>query len=81
MEATPPFDPALLDVIRCPEAVKYTDRGSDPGRLTLVKDCWLVSEDSGNKYPIRSGIPVLLLEEGAKYKNTPVDDLPVPPPA
>jgi hypothetical protein len=40
-----------------------------------------VCEDSGCKYPIRNGIPVLLVEEGEKWKHTAVDDLPVPPPA
>jgi len=81
MQSTPPFDPTLLELIRCPVAVQYKDRGDDPGRLTLVRDSWLVCEDSGCKYPIRNGIPVLLVEEGEKWKHTAVDDLPVPPPA
>jgi hypothetical protein len=33
------------------------------------------------KYPIRDGIPVMLIEEGKKWKETAVEDLPVPPPA
>ena len=73
--------PELLEMLRCPVAVHYTDKGSDPGRLTLVKDYWLVSEESGYKYPIRDGIPVMLVDEGAKWKDVAVDDLPVPPPA
>lgn len=75
------IDPELLEILRCPEAVHYTDKGDDPGKLTLVKDAWLVCEDSGNKYPIRDGIPVMLIEEGQKWRDTAVDDLPVPPPA
>lgn len=70
----------LLDILRCPEAVHYTDKGEDPGKLTLVKDCWLVSIDSGNKYPIVDGIPVMLVEEGQKWRDTAVENLPVPPP-
>jgi uncharacterized protein YbaR (Trm112 family) len=77
----PQIDPELLEILRCPVAVQYKDSGDDPGRLQLVRDYWLVSEESGNKYPIRDGIPVLLVEEGEKWKDTPVDDLPVPPPA
>ncbi len=77
---TPAFDPEFLDLLRCPVAVQDRSLGSDPGRLELVKGCWLVSADSGYKYPIRDGIPILLIEEGAKWKDTPVDDLPVPPP-
>lgn len=79
-DTSPAFDPSMLDILRCPVAVHYTDKGSDPGKLELVKDSWLVSADSGYKYPIRHGIPILLVEEGAKWKDTPVDDLPVPPP-
>jgi uncharacterized protein YbaR (Trm112 family) len=48
--------------------------------LELVKDAWLVCADSGYKYPIRNGIPVMLVEEGEKWQSTAVDDLPVPPP-
>ena len=78
---TSPIDPELLEILRCPVAVHYKDKGADPGRLRLVKGTWLVSDDSGNKYPIRNGIPVMLVDEGARWKDTPEDDLPVPPPA
>lgn len=74
-------DPGLLEILRCPEAVHYTDKGDDPGRLTLVHGCWLVCEDSGYKYPIRDGIPVMLIDVGKKYKDVPAEDLPVPPPS
>ncbi len=74
------IDPELVEILHCPEAVHYTDKGDDPGRLELVHGCWLVSADSGYKYPIREGIPVLLIDVGKKYKEVPVDDLPVPPP-
>jgi uncharacterized protein len=80
-EKTPQIEPELLDLLRCPVAVHYKDKGSDPGKLKLVRDYWLVSEDSGYKYPIKNGIPVMLVDEGAKWKDTPVDDLPVPPPS
>ena len=70
----------LLEILRCPVAVHYTDKGEDPGKLTLVHDCWLVSEDSGYKYPIIDDIPVMKVEVGEMYKDTSVDDLPVPPP-
>ena len=75
------FDADLLDILRCPVAVHLKDKGEDPGRLELVKDCWLVCADSGHKYPIRGGIPIMLVEEGAKWKETAAEDLAVPPPA
>ncbi|MCC6800857.1 MAG: hypothetical protein IT325_12130 [Anaerolineae bacterium] len=75
-----PISADLLEILRCPVAVHYTDRGDDPGRLELVHGCWLVSADSGYKYPIRDGIPVMLVEVGEKYKDVAVEDLPVPPP-
>ena len=76
-----PISPELLEILRCPKAVQSKEYGDDPGRLELVHGCWLVSADSGLKYPICDGIPVMLIEEGEKWKNTAVADLPVPPPA
>jgi uncharacterized protein len=75
------FDESTLEVLRCPVAVHDKSKGDDPGKLEFVRGYWLVSADSGYKYPIRNGIPVLLVDEGAKWKDTAVDDLPVPPPA
>lgn len=71
----------LMKILRCPVAVHYQDKGDDPGRLRLVKDSWLVCDDSGYKYPIRDGIPVMLVDEGEKWKDTPEAELPLPPPA
>ncbi len=68
----------FLEILRCPVAVH--GEGDDPGRLELVHDCWLVSHESGYKYPIRDGIPVMLIEVGEVYKEVAVEDLPVPPP-
>lgn len=75
------INPELLNILRCPVAVHDKSRGDDPGKLELVHGCWLVSADSGYKYPVRNGIPVMLVEEGEKWKDTPVENLPVPPPA
>jgi len=75
------FDPKMLDLLRCPAAVKLNKQpGDDFGKLELYKDSWLISKDSGNKYPIKNGIPIMLIEEGEKYKDTPVDQLPIPAP-
>lgn len=73
------FDPSWLEILRCPVAVQDKSK-PDPGRLELVRDYWLYCAESGYKYPIRSGIPIMLIEEGAKWKDTAVEDLPVPPP-
>lgn len=74
------ISPELLEILRCPKAVQSDQYGDDPGRLRLVKNSWLVSDDSGLKYPIRDGIPVMMIEEGEKWKDVPDDELPVPPP-
>jgi uncharacterized protein YbaR (Trm112 family) len=79
-DTQPPINPDLLELLRCPVAVRQKELGDDPGRLTLVHNCWLVSQDSGMKYPIRDGIPVMLIDEGKKWKDVDVADLPVPPP-
>jgi uncharacterized protein YbaR (Trm112 family) len=71
----------LFEILRCPVAVRYTDKGDDPGRLELVHGCWLVCADSGYKYPIVDDIPIMMIEVGEQYKSVAVEDLPVPPPA
>ncbi|MFQ5576850.1 MAG: Trm112 family protein [Anaerolineae bacterium] len=73
----------LLDILRCPHCVSGDTRkpGDDPGQLTLVKDgTWLVCQeaDCGRKYPIKEDIPVMLIEDGTRWMNTPVDELPAP---
>lgn len=81
-DTPPPISPDLLEILRDPQAIQENGgKGDDPGRLKLVRDAWLVSPDTGYKYPIRDGIPVMLVEEGARWKDTAEADLPVPPPA
>jgi uncharacterized protein YbaR (Trm112 family) len=65
----------LLEILRCPVCVQ-----EQKGALTLVKESWLVCENCGRKYPIVDDIPVMLITEGDKWIDTPVDSLPVPPP-
>lgn len=77
----PPISADLLEILRDPKAIQEGEKyGADPGQLDLVRDAWLVSRDTGYKYPIRDGIPVMLIEEGERWKDTAVDQLPVPPP-
>ncbi len=76
-----PVNPLLLELLRCPVAVRDKSHSADPGRLRLVRDCWLVCDDSGMKYPILDGIPIMLIEEGEKWRSVAETDLPVPPPA
>ena len=75
----------LLNILRCPACVSGPTRkpGTDPGRLALTRDCWLVCQeiDCGRKYPVVDDIPVMLIDTGDKWVHTPVAELPVPPPA
>ncbi len=72
----------LLDILRCPACVSGPNRreGPDPGRLELVNGVWLVCQEEGcnRKYPIRDDIPIMLIEEGDKYRDIPVDQLGTP---
>ncbi len=65
----------LLEILRCPVCVQ-----EGKGELELVKETWLVCHDCDRKYPIRDDIPVMLIEEGDKWREIPVDELPVPVP-
>ena len=72
----------LLDILRCPACVSGPTRreGPDPGRLELLNDVWLVCQEKGceRKYPIRDDIPIMLIEEGDKHRDTPVEELGLP---
>jgi uncharacterized protein YbaR (Trm112 family) len=70
-----PISKDLLDILRCPACVRESD-----GLLELVRNAWLVCQDCGRKYPISEGIPVMLIDEGDKWVDVSVEDLPVPPP-
>jgi uncharacterized protein YbaR (Trm112 family) len=65
----------LLEILRCPNCVREKE-----GLLTFYKETWLICQDCGRKYPIRYDIPVMLIDEGDKWVNVAMDDLPVPPP-
>ncbi|MCU0475273.1 MAG: hypothetical protein MUC99_04010 [Anaerolineae bacterium] len=71
------FNPAHLELLRCPEAVQ---QGGEAGRLTLINPHWVGNATSGNKYPIHNGIPYLIIKEGRRWRDTPDSQLPVPPP-
>ena len=52
----------LLKILVCPE---------DKGPLELVDGGkFLLNPRNGYKYPIRNGIPVMLIEEGKKYRDS-----------
>ena len=67
----------LLEMLRCPHCLS-----SSEGRLLLDKGYWLVCREINcrRKYPIRAGIPVMLAEEGERWIEVQVEDLPIPPP-
>jgi uncharacterized protein YbaR (Trm112 family) len=61
----------LLQILACPAC---------KARVELVKESWLVctNADCRRKYPIRDGIPIMLVEEGDKYRDISVEDLGTP---
>ena len=67
----------LLDILRCPNCVRD---GPEAGLLDHGGN-WLICKDCDRKYPIRDDIPVMLIEEGSRFKDIPSSELPeVPPP-
>ncbi len=54
-------DPELLEILVDP---------GDKGPLELSEDGkWLINPRNGYRYPIRQGIPVMLLDVGQKYRD------------
>jgi hypothetical protein len=73
-----PVSKDLLEILRCPACVSGPDRDktkADPGRLAFIREKWLVCQDCGRKYPVKNDIPIMLIEEGDKFRATPVDQL------
>ena len=58
----------LLAILACPAC---------KSRVELVADKWLVCQnpECRRKYPIKDDIPIMLIEEGDKYVDVPVEDL------
>ncbi len=67
--------PDLLEILRCPACVRETE-----GLLEFYKESWLICKDCDRKYPVVEDIPVMLIDEGDKWKATQKDSLPIPPP-
>lgn len=66
----------LLEILRCPVCVHNEPEG---GHLDK-RGNWLICQDCDRKYPIRDDIPVMLIEEGDRFRAISVDDLPESPP-
>lgn len=65
----------LIEILRCPACVREKE-----GLLEYYRESWFICKECGRKYPIRHDIPVMLIDEGDKWINVAVADLPIPPP-
>ena len=63
----------LYATLRCPHCAREKD-----GLLVLRRASWLVcqEESCGRKFPIRNRVPVMLTDEGEKWIDIEVSDLP-----
>lgn len=63
----------FLKTLRCPHCARQ-----GCGELIAERDTWLVCQelDCGRKYPIRNGVPMVLTDEGDKWINIDLQDLP-----
>ena len=60
-----------IDLLRCPHCA-----AEGKGKLSAPNDKWLSCGDCGAQYPIVDEIPVMLPEEGEKWRGTPAAELP-----
>ncbi|MFL5269472.1 MAG: Trm112 family protein [Stellaceae bacterium] len=74
MEGSSEIDPKLLEILVCPltKAPLRYDREAQE----------LISEEAGLAYPIRDGIPIMLVDEARPLRDDeiPTRRLPAPPP-
>ena len=66
------IDNEYLEILRCPHCAP--DNG---GQLSVLKAEWLVCGDCQRNYPVVQGIPVMLPEEGDRWKEVAESELPV----
>jgi uncharacterized protein len=61
MEGIPEIDPRLLEILVCPltKAPLHYDREAQE----------LISEEAGLAYPIRDGIPIMLVDEARPLRD------------
>lgn len=74
---------SVMSILRCPYCLSKNRASAtqpeDRGKLQLFKDRWLLCQDDscGRKYPIYDGLPVMLAEEGERWRNVEVKALPM----
>ena len=63
-----------LDKLRCPACA-----AQNGGRFDRVAETWLLCLEpgSGRKYPVRDGLPIMLLDEGERWVDVKPKDLPL----
>ena len=73
MDETSDIDPKLLEILVCPLTkgpLRY-DRAAQE----------LISEEAGLAYPIRDGIPIMLVDEARPLRDDEKDRARLPPPS
>ena len=72
MEGTQEIDPRLLEILVCPltKAPLRYDREAQE----------LISEEAGLAYPIRDGIPIMLVDEARRLRDDAIPAMSSPPP-
>ena len=72
MEQPTDIDPKLLEILVCPltKAPLRYDRAAQE----------LISEEAGLAYPIRDGIPIMLVDEARPLRDDEKDRARLPPP-
>ena len=72
MEATHEIDPRLLEILVCPLT---------KGPLRYDREAQeLISEEAGLAYPLRDGIPIMLVDEARRLRDEEKPTKPSPPP-
>jgi len=71
MEGTQEIDPRLLEILVCPltkAPLRYDRKAQE-----------LISEEAGLAYPIRDGIPIMLVDEARRLRDDETPAKPSPP--
>lgn len=66
------IDKDYIELLRCPHCA-----ASGKGLLQASNDHWLTCGDCGAQYPVVDDIPVMLPEEGDKWRGVAAAELPI----
>ncbi len=69
MTPQPELDPTLLDLVRCPRCHGPLDLDTAAGTAGAAEEGGLTCAACALRYPVRGGVPVLLVDDAVPWQR------------